>query len=325
MPQISVIVPVYKVEKYINRCVDSILAQTYTDFELILVDDGSPDNCGAICDEYAAKDSRIHVIHQKNGGLSAARNAGIDWAFANSESEWLSFIDSDDWVHPKFLELLISSASKENVDMAVCGFMRTNGERVFVDENNIEVRRIDVGDLYCECYVEATVAWNKLYRKKSFRDIRYPVGRIHEDEFTTYKLLFETCDVAMINQPLYAYFHNENGIMSQKWNLSRLDVFDAYSQRLKWLKKRKVTGDVYTITVERYFNYIREFLDVIDKDYPQYQGRVENSIKHKLLFLMLRNREIFPVKQYSWYYELVIPKLMYFYWVCQGVAKKWRR
>ena len=103
MPSVSVIVPVYDVEKTIRRCVDSILAQTYTDYELILVDDGSPDACGAICDEYAVKDSRVHVIHQENGGLSAARNAGIDWAFANTESQYLTFIDSDDWVHPLYL------------------------------------------------------------------------------------------------------------------------------------------------------------------------------------------------------------------------------
>ena len=104
MPQISVIVPVYKVEAYLARCVDSVLAQTFSDFDLILVDDGSPDNSGAICDEYAEKDPRIVVIHQKNGGLSAARNAGIEWAFAHSNSQWLNFIDSDDWVHPEYLD-----------------------------------------------------------------------------------------------------------------------------------------------------------------------------------------------------------------------------
>ena len=120
MPTISVIVPVYKVEKYIHRCVDSILNQTFSDFELILVDDGSPDNCGAICDEYAAKDSRVVVIHQENGGLSAARNAGIDWAFANSDSQWLSFIDSDDWVHPEYLQKLLDTAVNNSAEVAFC-------------------------------------------------------------------------------------------------------------------------------------------------------------------------------------------------------------
>ena len=119
MPQISVIVPVYKVEDCLNRCVDSILKQSFSDFELILIDDGSPDQCGAICDEYAKKDNRIVVIHQNNGGLSAARNAGIDWAFANSQSEWLTFIDSDDWVHPEYLERLLNAAITQNVSISV--------------------------------------------------------------------------------------------------------------------------------------------------------------------------------------------------------------
>ena len=128
MPLVSVIVPVYKVELYLRRCVDSILAQTFCDFELILVDDGSPDNCGSICDEYASKDSKIHVIHQKNGGLSAARNAGIDWVFANSDSKYISFIDSDDWVHEKYLELLVKAIETNHDDFSQCALLRTTGE-----------------------------------------------------------------------------------------------------------------------------------------------------------------------------------------------------
>ena len=110
MPEISVIVPVYKVEQFLHRCVESILRQSFYNFELILVDDGSPDSCGDICDAYAAKDNRIHVIHQKNGGLSAARNSGIDYVMAHSDSHWLAFVDSDDWVHPDFLKILYSTA-----------------------------------------------------------------------------------------------------------------------------------------------------------------------------------------------------------------------
>ena len=112
MPLISVIVPVYKVEEYLNRCVDSILSQTFTDFELILIDDGSPDNCGKICDEYAQKDNRVCVIHKKNGGLSSARNTGIDWAFKNSNSQYITFVDSDDLITKDYLEKL-NDAIKE--------------------------------------------------------------------------------------------------------------------------------------------------------------------------------------------------------------------
>ena len=120
MANISVIVPVYKVEAFLSRCVESILAQTYRDFELILVDDGSPDNCGVLCDGYALRDSRVHVIHQENGGLSAARNTGIDWVFANSVSRWIAFVDSDDWVHPDFLKVLYETAEKTLCKLSVC-------------------------------------------------------------------------------------------------------------------------------------------------------------------------------------------------------------
>ena len=106
MPKISVIVPVYKVEKYLRRCIDSILNQTFNDFDLILVDDGSPDSCGDICEKYEKTDNRITVIHRENGGLSAARNSGIKWALKNSDSEWITFVDSDDWLHPDYLKIL---------------------------------------------------------------------------------------------------------------------------------------------------------------------------------------------------------------------------
>lgn len=114
MAKISVVVPVYNVEKYLCRCVDSILAQTFSDFELILVDDGSPDKCGAICDEYTKKDSRVYVIHKENGGLSDSRNVGIKWAIENSDSEWIAFIDSDDWIYEKYLEILLDGIYKYN-------------------------------------------------------------------------------------------------------------------------------------------------------------------------------------------------------------------
>lgn len=124
MGAISIIVPVYKVEKYIKRCIDSILEQTFRDFELILVDDGSPDQCGRICETYAEKDERIIALHRENGGLSAARNTGLDWMFANSESSYVTFIDSDDWIHPQYLETLLGTIEKNNAGVSVANFQR---------------------------------------------------------------------------------------------------------------------------------------------------------------------------------------------------------
>ena len=125
MPKISIVVPVYKVEKYLQRCVASLLEQSFTSFDLILVDDGSPDLCGKICDQYAEKDNRIHVIHQKNGGLSAARNSGIDWSISNSDSGWITFVDSDDWVDPQYLECLYNAVKLYKTNISICAYKET--------------------------------------------------------------------------------------------------------------------------------------------------------------------------------------------------------
>ena len=188
MPSISVIVPVYKVEPYLRRCADSILAQTFEDFDLILVDDGSPDRCGEICEEYAKNDSRVHVIHQQNGGLSAARNSGIDWAFANSDSQWLAFVDSDDWVHPKFLETLYAAVRETGSLISACGLYRTEGQG-FSEIMDFSVHSMTADDYYCSREIHGgltAVAWNKLYHKSLFEALRYPHGKLHEDEYTTY-------------------------------------------------------------------------------------------------------------------------------------------
>ena len=242
MDLISVIVPVYKVEKYIHRCVDSILAQTFTDFELILVDDGSPDNCGIICDEYALKDNRIHVIHKENGGLSDARNAGIDWAFENSNSEWLTFIDSDDWVHPNYLDLMIKAAMAHNSTMVVCGYEDKHVFEPYESINECEINIVDTEDFYVDYHTIATVAWGKIYKKFYFQQIRYPYGKLEEDEFVTYRLLFQNKTIVYVNKPMYFYFQNEEGIMQSGWSEQKLGILEAYDNQFyyfKTIKKRK--------------------------------------------------------------------------------------
>ena len=226
MAEISIIVPVYKVEKYIYRCVDSILKQSFNNYELILVDDGSPDNCGNICDDYSKKDKRIHVIHQTNQGLSAARNAGIVWAFSNSDSRWLTFIDSDDWIHPRYLAVLYNAANKFDTDVAIGNALWTS-DGVLPDKIYDEPELWKIREYYMKDPVNATVAWGKLYKKECFSTIRYPVGKIHEDEFVTYRILFEKEYVAVVDQPLYGYFWNTEGITKQRWSLKRLDQIEG--------------------------------------------------------------------------------------------------
>lgn len=232
MPAISVIVPVYKVEPYLNRCVDSILRQTFVDFELILVDDGSPDRCGEICDGYARRDSRIHVIHKANGGLSDARNVGVDWVEKYSDSKWLTFIDSDDWVHPQMLSRLLCAAEALGVNISVCGYQQTAGADPAVLPEDMVPVQWTPKQFYMTRFVNATVAWGKLYSRSCFQNIRYPVGKIHEDEFVTYRLLFAQPSVGVISAPLYAYFLNPSGIIHSGWSSKRLHAWQAYDQQI---------------------------------------------------------------------------------------------
>ena len=237
MADISIIVPVYRVEEYLHRCVDSILAQTYPDFELILIDDGSPDSCGKICDGYAEGDRRIHVIHQTNGGLSAARNSGIDWAFANSSSEWLTFIDSDDWVHPQYLEVLLHAATKHNVSVSIGNALWTKDGQL-PDKIEAEPELWKTEDYYLEHNANATVAWGKLYRKECFLNIRYPAGKIHEDEYVTYRILFEFDQLSVVDQPIYGYFQNDRGITRRSWSPKRLDALEGLEGQVSYFLEK---------------------------------------------------------------------------------------
>ena len=238
MANISVIVPVYKVEEFLSRCVDSILCQSYTDFELILVDDGSPDSCGQLCDDYARQDSRIHVIHQENGGLSAARNSGIDWVFANSTSRWLAFVDSDDWVHPDFLKVLYETAEQTLCKISVCDFFRTSGESLPEQPYN-SAMRIAAGDFYCGDYHDGATpaACNKLYHISLFKHLRFPIGKLHEDEFTVYLALYEVGYIGVTDARLYAYYRNDQSITRREWSAKRMDLLEAFEQQIAFAEK----------------------------------------------------------------------------------------
>ncbi len=250
--EISIVVPVYKVEAFLNRCVDSILAQSFTDFELILVDDGSPDNCGKICDEYAEKDKRIKVIHQENSGVSAARNAGIDTA----RGEWLVFIDSDDWVHPDYLRILHNTAMEQDADLVACRY-ETVYDGTEVDDSPISpmpsadtVEEYWVGDR-----TGASSPWCKLYRRILFNELRFPVGKLEEDEFVTYKVLFCCNKIAVVDNAMYYYFVNKDGL-SKTNHIRRLpDALEAFSRHLEffenspWRKAYRLEVEVYAATL----------------------------------------------------------------------------
>lgn len=227
---ISVIVPIYKVEAYLYRCVDSLLAQTYQNFELILVDDGSPDGCGRICDEYALRDQRVRVIHKCNGGLSDARNAGLECA----QGAYIAFVDSDDWVSPLYLEGLLRGLSAANADICDCRIIRTHTEEVFAPLMSAVPEVYDteaaLGGLICDDLFHQHV-WNKLYRTEVIGNIRFPKGKLHEDEFWTYQVFGNAARVAKIPDVLYCYYQHPDSIMGATFNLRRLDALEAKAQR----------------------------------------------------------------------------------------------
>ena len=221
---IAVIVPVYKVEKYIHRCVDSILAQTFTDFELILVDDGSPDNCGRICDEYATKDNRVHVIHKENGGLSDARNAGMDYVIHKGESKWITFIDSDDWIARDYLEQLLNLCNKYNTDIGICRLLRCKEQPESIIDINVDYEASPYDALVYEGGV-ACYACAKLYRTELIANYRFPVGMYMEDFYLIPEIILAAKRIAVSERQLYYYFINESSILG---NLSLKKFQDAW-------------------------------------------------------------------------------------------------
>lgn len=244
MPKISVIVPVYKVEKYLNRCVDSILNQTFRDFELILVDDGSPDNCPAMCDEYAARDVRVVVIHKENGGLSDARNAGIDWAFKNSESEYLLFVDSDDFIKQELLAITYNAIIKQTADVVCFGveMIYENMRKLsWGDVNIAEEQVFDYKNRFKPILAPSSIgdyAWNKLYKKELFKDIRYPKGLIFEDIYTTYKIFDKANKIVLIKEKLYTYVRRPDSITQQiEFNKNIYNMFYAWEEKYNYISK----------------------------------------------------------------------------------------
>ena len=292
--KIFVVVPVYKVEPYLERCIDSILNQTYQNYELVLVDDGSPDNCGAICDRYAAEHENITVIHQKNGGISAARNAGIDYAFqhGNSAQDWINFLDSDDFVHPKYLEYLYRAAAESGVNISSCGFIRTEA----ADIASAESVPLTYDCLSPEAYLSkntanANVAWGKLYRLFQYKSILYPTGRIYEDDFTTHKLLFRHTEIAVIWTPLYYWYLNRESISASQWKPSRIDKLDALESQLTFFATNNFPA-AYKSVVESLFLHSVLQLRAVHALSPKY----DHFLKQ------MRQRQARAFKLYSSYY-----------------------
>lgn len=299
MPLISVIVPVYRVEKYLDRCLQSITEQTYRNLEIILVDDGSPDGSGAICDAWAAKDSRIRVIHKENAGAGAARNTGLDVA----TGDIVSMIDSDDYLEVHMYEHLLQ-LMKDGVDIAECDICWTERDDLSMEDGSeAEIKVCNVEDamrLHIRDEIFCQTPPNKLYRRQTMADIRFPEGNLIDDEYFTYRVIGNARKLARSSARMYAYRQQPGSAMHKTFSLRRLQGLEAKVQRLEYLEKN-MPSLVYEAKFDLFFtamflmqeclrslkgaeleqarSYIRETLDKI----TPLEKNPETSAKKNLL------------------------------------------
>lgn len=290
-PLISIIVPIFNVEEYLNRCVESIVNQTYQKLEIILVDDGSPDNCPHMCEDWVSKDNRIKVIHKENGGLSDARNAGMKIA----TGEYIAFVDSDDLVSYTFIEELLNAILTTKSDLSACDV------ESFIDDTDVNLSEDAVGKVASYTSEQAlsqlikgqgfrAVAWNKLYHSSLLKDEEFEFGKLHEDEFFTYRIIDKCNRLAFVNVPLYKYRQREGSIMSVKSD-RHLDMLEAGLQRLDLLKNK------YPYLY--YQDKITFCMGCLNCYSQAVQGNFENSKAVKKKIKMFRKEIHFSLSEFS--------------------------
>lgn len=325
MPTISVIVPVYKTEHYLHRCIDSILTQTFTDFELLLVDDGSPDNCGTICDEYAEKDNRIRVFHQENKGQAAARNVALDWVFANSNSEYIGFVDSDDWVHPRYLELLRDGIRKYGVNICQCGHIETDGfEKLPVVVESFSC--ITPEEQYIHHY--SAFMWDKLFDRSCWESIRFPEGQIYEDVAIWPEVLFKEERIALVKDALYYYFVNPEGTVQKEWTPAKLAQIEAWEDQLEFARTHGSKLVLQTVLKRFCWVYKHQCKEIAASD--RITEREKKSYYSRLLrrlrvIILNERRQLKEIGIYSQYFEWAFPKINWLLWTMRGIWGKLKR
>lgn len=290
---VSVILPVYNVEKYLIKCLDSVIRQTYQKLEIILVDDGSTDSSGKICDDYANKDGRIKIFHKKNGGLSDARNYGIE----RSTGEYLAFIDSDDYVDDDYIEFLMNLTESGKYKISLCSLhvVFTGSDRIMNKGNG---KRVILNPKTCiemMCYHEEveTAAYAKLLHRSLFNNVRFPVGKIFEDIGTSY-LLFDQCkEIPCCFVPKYYYVIRENSIVTSSFTKKKLDFIEMTDQMADYVDEKY--PDLKTATKRRrlfaYFSTLNQMLDEKDEQVIEIRNQLISYIKSNG-FVLLKNKRV---------------------------------
>lgn len=288
MGKVSVIIPVYQVENYLRKCVDSVIVQSHADLEIILVDDGSPDTCPHICDEYSEKDDRIVVIHQENAGLSCARNTGIECA----TGDYIYFLDSDDYIQMETIAILYALILETNADIAIGSFLRVDKTGCLLEEEKSSQEAIKVFSkneiMNISTQFSCRVAWNKLYKKNIFQTVRFPKGKCHEDEFVFHEVFDQTELVACSHMITYYYLQREDSIMGEQVSIKRLDAIEAFLLRGRYA----LNHECYTM-LEHSLSQIVSINLCFFLDNPVLLDRNDSNVKAKMDPMLKEFRELF--------------------------------
>lgn len=301
--KVSIIVPVYNVEKYLSKCIDSIINQTYKNIEIILVDDGSNDLSGEICDSYQKQDDRIKVVHKQNGGLSSARNVGLDLM----KGEFVGFIDSDDFIHPQMIEILLKLACSYDLDMAV-GATRDIRERDNVTylsynvEQEIQKEKVEMFSgqealkKFSSYYYERIwmTAQHKLYSSNIFEEIRFMEGKIYEDEYSFHHIVNQCENIGIIDIPLYFYYLSPQSILRSDFKESRFDLLDATLDRLSFFADKGIQEEI-EFWGNKYVGKVFEMWHLVSKEQKLYQ----DIFKSKYIRCLKEHRKLFKKCNFS--------------------------
>lgn len=305
MDLVSVIVPIYNVQEYLDMCVKSIVEQTYKNLEIILVDDGSPDKCGEMCDCWAQKDDRIRVIHKPNGGLSDARNFGLDIC----KGRYITFVDSDDYIAQDYVEYMMGNIG--DADICLCNYIAftENIQKVpsFIEKDEVLSQDQYWASVFTKDSTQyAIVAWNKLYKRELWNNVRFPKGKVHEDRFVSSEIIKQCNKIVFLKKPLYYYRYRYGSITTQKIIRGMIDDLDAFREQLNYListnnkkcllmavndlfdRNYKLINDIFnspSASVSERKLIMLNVQKISDEYRKYYQGKVSIIMRFKMLML----------------------------------------
>ena len=326
MPIISVIVPIYNTEAHLDRCVQSILAQTMEDFELILIDDGSPDRCGEMCDAYTKQDSRIKIIHQENAGQAAARNRALDIA----QGEFIAFVDSDDYIHPQMFEILLNNARKWGAAISVgCCQMVSNSIVPTPITALTTAHRATGVEFLRHCLLNSVdkkpwILCDKIFHHSCFQTIRMPEGRIYEDNSVVYRLLYEADVVADCNHILYYYYQNPDSTMNQGFKLKHLDWLKVLEEMIPYFEEKR--DQILVDKLNK--SYLFALTDLYQKVRTHlHEPATLADLKGKLEKQFAQEKKKYPItiQTHPNVLEILHPCYAKCYWTVQGIWARFNK